>query len=265
MPFISGCDFINFVRSTRQWRFIREPSAADFLECLLATSGKRKLTMPIGTTLWRSQIGSAAKKVDSGGGSNQPVDLDEYPYPVERMTPMRDSAAEGRVNPKGVPCLYLSTEKSTAMGEARPWLGQSISLGRFESVRPLTLIDFSLFHNSPPSLAFLEKDLSPDALEMEIWAQVDKAFSLPVSNDTSSSDYVPTQIIAEAFKAKSYDGVVYKSRLGSGYNVALFDIDAARLRACSLFRAGKIEFRFEEACNHYYVPPVSAGSQLDTN
>lgn len=39
------------------------------------------------------------------------------------MKPLSNSASEGRANPKGIPYLYVATDKETAMSEVRPSLG----------------------------------------------------------------------------------------------------------------------------------------------
>ena len=63
----------------------------------------------------------------------------------------------------------------------------------------------------------------------------------------------PTQILAEAFRNNGYAGVIYKSLLGQGKNIAFFNIDAARQRNCFLFKVKYLFFKFEEASNPYYL------------
>ena len=70
-------------------------------------------------------------------------DFTEGAFPPERMKPRRDRAREGRANPQGIPYLYLSTRKETALSEVRPWLRSLISIGQFKIVRQLTIVDFS--------------------------------------------------------------------------------------------------------------------------
>ena len=67
------------------------------------------------------------------------------------------------------------------------------------------------------------------------------------------ADYVPTQIIAELFKVSGFDGIAYRSSLGHGHNIALFDLDAAKLINCFLFEVKKITFDFAEASNPYFL------------
>src|SRR5260370_32127697 len=65
------------------------------------------------------------------------------PFGAERMMPLSDRQTEGRVNPKGIPCLYLSTNGNTAMSEVRPWVGSRLSLAQFQIRKSLTLVDCS--------------------------------------------------------------------------------------------------------------------------
>jgi len=65
---------------------------------------------------------------------------------------------------------------------------------------------------------------------------------------------VPTQILAEEFKRAGLDGIAYRSNFGeNGYNIAIFDIDAADLLNCGLYRIDKIEMQFSEQDNPYSV------------
>jgi hypothetical protein len=169
------------------------------------------------------------------------------------MKPLPHSAHEGRVNPKGIPCLYLATDKETAMAEVRPWIGSSVSAGPFRIARDLTVIDFSVGHDSKFEFYFDEP--SPPEREKSVWAQVDRAFSEPASVEPDTANYVPTQVISEFFRKQGLDGVAYKSRLGNGFNIALFDLNAAVLVSCGLYPVKSLTFTFGEPENGYHVRP----------
>ena len=78
------------------------------------------------------------------------------------------------------------------------------------------------------------------------------------------AEYVSTQILAELFKREGFDGVAYKSNFGEdGYNVALFDLDAADLINCFLFEVKKIEMEFEERANPYFVAKYYDEKKMD--
>ena len=177
---------------------------------------------------------------------------EEIPYPAERMKPLPYAAHEGRANPRGIPCLYVATDPETAMSEVRPWLGANVSIGQFILKKEVTLIDFSVGHASARKY-FIEEP-TPAVREAAIWTQIDKTFSEPASNDMGSTEYVPTQVISEFFRNQGFDGVVYKSSMGPGHNVALFDLEAAALMNCAVRTAKRITFDFGPPMQGYDVP-----------
>jgi hypothetical protein len=171
------------------------------------------------------------------------------PYPPKRMKPLRDRARENRANPKGIPFLYLSNHKETAMSEVRPSLGSLVSLAQFRPVRDLTIVncwtddEHPKFRMStkPPYRIF-----KPEDQDRAVWHDIDRAFSEPVTRNDDLSSYVPTQIIAELFRAHEFDGIAYRSAFGKGHNIALFDLDAVTLVRCALYKVENIEFKFKE-------------------
>jgi hypothetical protein len=66
-----------------------------------------------------------------------------------------------------------------------------------------------------------QKEISAEKREQAAWVEINHALSRPVTPDDPITEYVPTPILAEAFRAHGYDGVVYRSLLGSGLNIAL--------------------------------------------
>jgi len=198
-----------------------------------------------GAALWRAQLGSN----EPGWVMDESKQwlLNEYysPFSAERMKPRFDSAAEGRANPKGIPCLYLAEDVKTAMSEVRPWIGASITLGRFEITRNINIIDLTL--RTPVTLrdASKGKNIKLQELESKNWEEIDAAFARPVSPTDSKADYVPTQIIAELFKVNGYDGIRYASSLGRGHNLALFDLYYADVVGLFVYNTNNLDFQFE--------------------
>jgi hypothetical protein len=166
------------------------------------------------------------------------------------MKPLERRAAEGRANPKGIPVLYLATERDTAMREVRPWIGSRISVASFKANQDLRVIDCSQGSAGTrlwPKVYKLDDDsVPPDAGEQSNWTDIDLAFAEPVDRSDDIADYATTQIIAELFKREQYDGIKYRSALSTtGHNVALFDISAADPVSCELFRVSTLDFKFE--------------------
>lgn len=150
------------------------------------------------------------------------------------MRPRSALAIEGRVNPKGISYLYLATDTLTAASEVRPWVGQYITIAKFTTENELNLID--LTKNKISDSEYLKRLLSNKIVDGElvrvlntnqvnqlIWHDIDKAFSQPVEQADEVADYAPTQIIAEFIKSRGYDCIRFKSSVGEGDNIVLFD------------------------------------------
>lgn len=173
----------------------------------------------------------------------------------ERMKPLRGNSSEGRVDPKGLHCLYLATDCDTAMAEVRPWRGAHISLGQFTVMKKSTLIDFSMDNVRSVDLMFRRRgQVSTAERASAVWGDIAYAFKKPLTRDDDKTEYLATQAIAEEFRKEGYDGVAYQSALGKGKCVALFDLDAAELAACALFEAKAVVHTFTQANNWYRIP-----------
>lgn len=62
------------------------------------------------------------------------------------MKPLPDHAKEGRVNPVGIPVLYLASTEESAISEIRPWVGSEVSAPQFKVLRDLKAVNLSLGH-----------------------------------------------------------------------------------------------------------------------
>ena len=113
-------------------RYVYRSDTKDFLNTVRATSRSRTEKITKGSVLWRAQLGHCWRQHYQDG---EYIDDVPSPFPSERMKPLADRAAEGRANPKGIPCLYLAIHKDTALAEVRPWIG-FLRIGRqFEILR----------------------------------------------------------------------------------------------------------------------------------
>jgi hypothetical protein len=225
----------------------------EFLNTVAETSRSREVELKEGLILWRAQLGHNWSKE----GQGTEVVYIQCAHPPERMKPLPDRATEGRVNPKGIPCLYLSTHKEVALSEVRPWVGAYVSVGQFKLLRNLNLVDCSQHNKGTPIYFDVSRGFyEPEPLEREevIWSEISKAFSEPMTRSDESADYVATQILSELFKKEGFQGVVYKSNFGqNGRNVALFDLDATELINCGLYRVDGVEIKFSQQDNPYFI------------
>jgi len=256
VEFKSWRSYWNFELSVkRRSRYIHDDETKQFLEAILCTSEKRRKIVQCSSILWRAQIGHAVEPLYQNG---EFIDEIPSPYPPERMKPVKNRAKEGRANPKGIPYLYLSTNRETALSEVRPWIGSLISVAQFRTKRDLKIVNCTV--NTTSNKIYFEEPSAKDR-EQSVWTQIDKAFAKPVDPSDDIADYVPTQIIAELFRENGFDGLAYRSSLGKGHNIVLFDLNLADLINCFLFEVKSIDFHFEEAGNPYFMKRPYKGNK----
>lgn len=244
--FKSWRSYANFVNKTQySRRFIHDKEVMEFLHTLLETSKPRVREIKKSTLLWRAQQGCeiyAARATDRALAFEE-----EKPYSPKRMKPLPRQASEGRANPKGIPCLYLSTKKKTALTEVRPWMGSLITLAKFIITMDLKLVDCSM--NALQKIPYYLNEPAPVQREKIVWTYIDRAFSKPIQCCDQIADYVPTQVIAEFFKANKFDGIIYQSNFDNGQNIALFNLNVAEVQNCVVYEATKIRLNFREVSN----------------
>ena len=237
----SYSQFINVVKSKS--RFILDDDSKSFLKAIEDTCKSRVLIIPISEPLWRAQIGCCYEPI-----IQDDIYVDDLPIPFDfdRMKPIKDFASEGRANPKGIPYLYVARDIKTAMSEVRPSLGEIISVGEFKPVKELKIIDFSKHKGK-----FFVRLPTQKDIDEAVWRDMDRAFSIPVSNSNFHPDYVPTQIIAELIKSLGYDGIAFKSSITKGINITLFSIGSASIQKCDIYNTRKIDYDFIEEINQF--------------
>ncbi len=158
------------------------------------------------------------------------------PYSCREMgAPPPMLSGQGRINPVGVPYLYLASDAKTAVAEARPWIGCKVTVAEFRIRHAMEVVNFS-------RRRFLRRGGAH--AEEAVWKTlISSLFSTPFDprDDTA---YVPTQYLAERLKREGFGGILYDSALrGEGYNVAFFTPGAARAARCSLVEVGAINYR----------------------
>ncbi|MBG52180.1 MAG: hypothetical protein CML99_07150 [Rhodobiaceae bacterium] len=247
--------YTKFSRTIRNSnRYALDVHSQDFLRIFRENVHHRETTVVAGTTLVRAVrdydeiLGEHGEVVNVTGSSE------------DRVLPKKAFSIEGRVNPSGVVTLYLASSQVTAVSEARPWVGETISIAWLSMTRDLRLADLSKGHNKSPfsELSFNEllgeTPIPEEKANQCVWNDIDSAFSQPTTRTDTGAEYAPTQILSEILKCEGFDGIVYKSSFGGehGYNVALFNVADAKVMGCNAFSIDKIEISFSQAGNAWY-------------
>lgn len=220
--------FVVGLRSENRFTLTEEP--ARFVELLIDYAKNYKtVSLPRDTSLFRARINDS--------NSDAPFTLDKMSAPPVHL------AGHGRLNPRGIPYLYLASDKLTAVSEVRPWVGCDITVAKFYLVDDCKLVNFSKEHfvNVPKGEQFEGPEFT--WRELITWM-----FSAP-SDPRDDTGYIPTQYLAERIKGAGFAGIIYDSALNAaGYNVTLFDSKVANAvyREKAHVISAKVEARFDE-------------------
>jgi len=166
----------------------------------------------------------------------------DTPYPIEQMgAPPKHLATYGRANPTGIPYLYLGSHPETAVSEVRPHTGEVACVADFLISAPLKAVDL----RNPRKLVspFVLGDASAIGqlrADIPFLERLGQELTRPVLPRSAGIDYIPSQYLCEFIKKSGYDGVVYRSSVSMGINLALFDPDKAIARAVSLFNINRV-------------------------
>lgn len=129
--------------------------------------------------------------------------------PGDSDAPPTIVASDGRVNPRYISYLYLSTDVKTAILEVRPYVGQQVSVARVRLEKDLRLFNFC-------------NSYKKNSDDMSLLSMISKLFSIPKVD--SNETYYATQYICEYIKKLGFDGVMFQSsRNQGGNNIVLFD------------------------------------------
>jgi hypothetical protein len=217
-------------------RFARGTDAAETDPATyLTTNVLNALTVRLrrGTSLYRAVL---------GGERSQGAIIS--PYSADRMRGPRPEHCKrgGRVNPAGIPVLYLASHVATAIAEIRPWKGAPVSVAKMDVKAGMRIIDFT-----PHNHRRRRKSNAGRYVEglSDVLSSIGNAMAEPVNPDDTEIDYVPTQYVADLIKAKGFDGIRYASAVSRGRNVALFDLDAVQIESIHLRSVKAVTYKTE--------------------
>lgn len=156
--------------------------------------------------------------------------------------PLISIAGPGRVNRPGVSYLYLATDINTAISEIRPHPSEIVSVGEFTAKHDLLIADVSQH-------SLTEQLLTDDGLDLlELIIGIENTLSKAISPGNSTF-YGITQFITEMLRKQGFDGICFRSSVGKGKNVVVFDPNNFEWRDTSgkVFSITHVTYSFEES------------------
>lgn len=158
----------------------------------------------------------------------------------EMNAPPKQLASHGRANPAGIPYLYLGSRPDTAAAEIRPHTGEVACIAEFTipDIRAVDLRNPRGFV-SPFVLGEASK-IGQLRADLPLLERLGDELTRPVLPQRAAIDYIPSQYLCEFIKKSGFDGVLYRSSVSDGINLALFDPGKAIGGAVSLYNVTKV-------------------------
>ena len=163
---------------------------------------------------------------------------------TELGTPSADRARSGRANRKGEPVLYLASNTETALSEVRPWKGAAVAVAEIKikwELGIINLLNFKLLE-SP----FFEEDIEWKIQLSHLLYTFAEELSRPIIPGEEDKLYLPSQHLCDLIRKFNYDGVIYPSTMGAGYNVVLFNPESAEPLNVKYYKIREIPYKFDE-------------------
>ena len=119
---------------------------------------------------------------------------------------------------------FARTAPHSSASEVRPHTGEVACVAEFTIAEPLRAIDL----RNPRKLVspFLLEDAAEIGklrADIPFLERLGEELTRPVLPSGAAIDYIPSQYLCEFIKKCGYDGVVYRSSVSEGINLALFD------------------------------------------
>ncbi len=171
----------------------------------------------------------------------------DVPYTVDQMgAPPKRIASHGRANPAGIPYLYLGSAQDTAISEIRPHTGEIACVADFTTPTTLKLVDLRTPRKmvSPFVLADAD-DIGSMRNDLPFLERLGNELTRPVIPQSAAIDYTPSQYLCEFIKKCGYQGVIYRSSVSTGMNLALFDPSLATCGKVAQYRVVRVAVEIE--------------------
>jgi hypothetical protein len=175
----------------------------------------------------------------------------ERSIPIAEMgAPPNRVASHGRANPAGIPYLYLGSNQDTAISEIRPHTGEIACVADFKTPIGLKVVDLRRPRKMvSPFLLEDAEDVSRMRSDLPFLERLGEELTRPVVPQSAAIDYTPSQYLCEFIKKCGYDGVIYRSSVSKGLNLALFDPAKAEAGLVVQYRVERVSvdiIRFNE-------------------
>lgn len=166
----------------------------------------------------------------------------DKPFQIQEMgAPPKHLATPGRANPIGIPYLYLGSHPETAIAEIRPHTGEQACVADFSLTKPLKAVDLRNPRKLVTPFELVDaSEVGQMRADLPLLERLGNELTRPVLPRSAAIDYIPSQYLCELIKKLNYDGVVYRSSVSSGINLALFNPEQATGGTTTLYNVSRV-------------------------
>lgn len=162
---------------------------------------------------------------------------------TEMKNPPREKAKAGRANPPGISYLYIADEMRTTLYEARVALYDYVTIGEFQLLEDIEVINLRGDSYDPLLLAD-DGELADFLIHLPFITKLEQELSKPRRRSDNELDYLPTQYLCEFIKSMGFDGVEYQSSLHrQGFNLAIFTPDKLGCNKVEVFEIVDLDLK----------------------
>lgn len=168
--------------------------------------------IPAGSEFCRARV------IDSRMKRGLEYDLDEASIGPATLS----NSMAGRMNPEGISYFYVAEDEETALKEGRLRANERVLIGRFKTLKDLTVIDWTKSNIYEKAVDIFSPKYSPS---MAVYQDFLRQFAIEVGKPNENGkpiEYVATQLVAEYVRGYNFDGIKYDSTVGKGFDLVFF-------------------------------------------
>ncbi|MGP2656927.1 RES domain-containing protein [Malaciobacter sp. WC5094] len=136
--------------------------------------------------------------------------------------PPSGQLTQGRANPVGISYLYVASDKKTAVSEIRPDKGDIVTISKIKLPQNLRFFDIRSPKNTISPFDFSDNVLEALYKDIDLLENFGEELSKPVLPREAGIEYLSSQYLSELIKHWGFDGMLYKSSVGNGFNMVIF-------------------------------------------
>jgi hypothetical protein len=152
----------------------------------------------------------------------------------------------------------LGSTVHTAVSEIRPQTSEKVTVATI-LIENKTVIDLRNPRKSISPFAYIIDDsgsIGQLLSDLPLLESLSQELSRPVSHRSLNSEFTPSQYLCEMIKSFGYDGVLFRSSVGDGHNLVLFNYkDIQEPESLIEYSITKVEITFDEIRQD--LPPIA--------